>query len=102
MQAALGIYETPYLLWSNCGADFSAVPELVSINFLYPYVMEAAGLELSSYARFLYDLSQEYPVVSRSGIVDAEGALCDPGTDGACSSAIHEYELVQYNRLRGK
>lgn len=102
VQAALGTYETPYLLWSNCGADFSAVPELVSINFLYPYVMEAAGLELSSYARFLYDLSQEYPVVSRSGIVDAEGALCDPGTDGACSSAIHEYELVQYNRLRGK
>lgn len=94
-------YETPYVLWSNYDVDFSAVPDLISINFMYPYLLQAAGMELDDYERFLYSISREYPVVSQYGIVDTEGNLCDVATDAVCAEMLRDYSILQYHRLRG-
>jgi phosphoglycerol transferase MdoB-like AlkP superfamily enzyme len=95
-------YETPYIIWANYDVDLSDIPDVISVNFLAPYLLNAAGIKLDGFYQYLYDLSQMYPVISRSGIMDAEGNLYDYSEDSACYDAVHTYEMVQYYRLFGK
>lgn len=95
-------FSTPYLFWSNCGADFSEVPDLISANFLAPYLLKAAGIPLNNYYQYLYDLSRQYPVISRNGLVNADGMLQVDMEGNACYDILRGYEYVQFDFLFGK
>ena len=97
----LQIYETPYIIWSNYGADFSNLPELISANFIMPYIFQAADIPLDEYGSYLYELSQKYPVVSRSGILDNEGKFHTYTEEDECYQDLLTYNYVQYSRMHG-
>lgn len=98
-QAWLRDYETPYIFWANYDADFSDIPDVISANLLSPYLLKSAGVELDSYYQYLYALSQEYPVISRSGIMDIDGNIHSYEKGSDCYETIHAYEIIQYSRL---
>lgn len=82
------LYEQPYLLWSNYGADFSKVPNEEISSFYLPYVlMDAAGVPLDSMAQTMLDKMREVPVYSTS----------------YNSSIPHDKELdmITYDRILG-
>jgi hypothetical protein len=82
------LYEQPYLLWSNYGADFSKVPNEEISSFYLPYVlMDAAGVPLDSMAQTMLDKMREVPVYSTS----------------YDSSIPHDKELdmITYDRILG-
>ena len=93
------MYETPYIIWSNYECDFSDFPDVMSVNFMAPYLLKAAGYRLDEYYSFLYKLSQEYPIVSRAGIYDADMNEYFYEQESNCYKMIHEYDIVQYNKL---
>jgi len=93
-------YTTPYIVWANYDVDWSEFPDTISPNFFAPYLLKAAGIELDPYYEYLYDLSKKYPVISKSGIINAEGSFCEYHKGDVCYEDINEYDLVQYSRLR--
>lgn len=99
-QLQLEMHETPYLFWANYDVDFSEVPDVISANFLSAYLLKAGGIELDPYSNYLYELSKKYPVVSRTGIMNYEGKLCEYSIGNNCYGDIHEYEMLQYSRLK--
>ena len=97
----LRLHETPYLFWANYDVSFDGIPEVLSANFLSPYLLKYAGIPLSPYYQYLYDLSQEYPVVSRTAVLDADANFHDYTKEDSCYDRIHDYEIVQYAALHG-
>lgn len=95
------LHETPYLFWANYDVSFDEIPEVMSANFLSPYLLKFADVPLSPYYRYLYDLSQEYPVVSRTAVLNADGDFCEYTKEDSCYDRIHDYEIVQYAVLHG-
>ena len=89
-------FTTPYIIWANYDVDLSDVPDMISVNFLAPYLLKAAGIPLNDYYQYLYDLSQEYPVISMSGIIDADGAMHKYTIFDSCYEAVNQYQMVQY------
>lgn len=94
------IHATPYLFWANYPVDFDEIPDVLSANFLAPYLFRAAGVQGSRYTDYLYSLSREYPVVSLHGIVDAEGNILQYDEDDPACSDILDYAMVQYRQMK--
>ncbi len=92
--------ETPYIIWANYDVDFSDMPDVISLNFMAPYLLKYAGIELDDYFNYLYSLSQEYPVVTRNGIIDKDGNMSVYSLKDKCYEMINEYEILQYYRLK--
>ena len=55
----------------------------------------------TAYESFLWQLYQEYPVISGTGILDKEGHYYQAIED-VDSEILTEYGWLQYNRLRSK
>ncbi len=73
-QADLLLRSTPYVVWSNCGFDESAIPETVSLHALGSCVVAGAGIEQSGYDSYVAGMCREIPVLLSGGDwYDAEG-----------------------------
>ncbi|MBQ7801341.1 MAG: sulfatase-like hydrolase/transferase [Oscillospiraceae bacterium] len=90
------IFSTPYLFWANYDADFSGIPDLLSSNFLMPYLLKAAGIPLNSHQQYLYDLSQTYPVITKHAIIDTAGEHNFYQEGAACYEDLTAYQTIQY------
>lgn len=86
-------YEVPYVIWANydlqevAGGDTSA-------NYLGTKLLEAAGVPLSDYQRYLQKLQEEYPVISTQKLMQADGSAGDDEAE-----AIKLYQKIQYYLL---
>lgn len=86
-------YEVPYVIWANYdlketkGGDTSA-------NYLGAEVLEAAGVPLSDYQRYLLGLQEEYPAISTQRLLQADGSVGDKEAE-----EIEQYQKVQYYLL---
>ena len=93
-------YETPFIIWSNYEQPSLDLGRLGAV-YLSSYVLKQANLELPLYNKFLYDLSQDVPVIHATGLCDKEGNYYtwEEAETGACpySEAIMEYEYMAYN-----
>lgn len=57
------LYEQPYLMWSNTGMDFSALPQQKISAFYLPYVtMQMAGVPTDSFVQTILDKMQQVPI----------------------------------------
>ncbi len=90
------LFETPYLFWSNYDVSFDEIPDVLSANFLSTYLLKCAGVPLSPYYQFLYNLSRQYPVVSKNAILDNDGNDYQYEKNSPCYEALHDYEMLQY------
>lgn len=93
-------YITPIVLWSNYGLKGVNL-EKISPNYLSALILKEANLSMPAYESFLWQLYQEYPVISGTGILDKEGHYYQAIED-VDSEILTEYGWLQYNRLRSK
>ena len=93
---------TPFVLWANFDADFSALESgmTLSANYLGPMLLQAAGLPMTGMQKFLWQLHSEYPVVSNVGLMAADGSFLSPA-DGLVLPEVQQYAMLEYNYLKG-
>lgn len=81
-------YQVPYLIWTNY--DMETINHAdTSTNYLGTKVLEAAGLNLPPYWKFLKEFSKSYPILSAIRRDKSADAQMDLG----------EYEKLQYYQL---
>lgn len=92
-------YIVPFLIWTNYDIEEKTI-DLTSFNYLQNYMYEAAGF-MPSYNRFLSDINNVIPAISRVGYYSNKSKKVKNIEDatGAELEAINRYELVQYNNV---
>ncbi len=91
-------YRVPFLIWSNYGLEHQYY-DGISVNYLGGILMEAAGLPLSGYQRFLSGLMEDFPVVNGNAYRDSDGTFYSYGEDEEKESGLADYKILQYNHL---
>lgn len=93
-------YQVPFFLWANYDIQEQTV-ECASLNYLGRYLLEAAGLELPPYYRFLKDLEEAVPAVNALGYYSVSQQTFLPLEDAAGEEAqwLSRYSMAQYNNL---
>ena len=97
------MYEIPYFIWANFDIE-ERRPELTSINYLSNDLLEAAGLPLSPYNRFLKDVQETIPAINAFGYYSrSEGRFQTlEEARGEEAQALLDYETLQYNAVNDK
>lgn len=90
-------YQIPFFIWTNYDIDEKEI-DLISTNYLSSLILYYAGLDLEKYDAFNYRLSQEYPVVSRMGVMDTEGNICPDSVED--NERLKQYEILTYYRIK--
>lgn len=93
-------YIVPFFVWANYDIEEEYV-ELTSLNYLSNYLLEAAGIPLSPYNKFLKDVQSVIPAMnaygywsrSRDAFVDYDEA------EGQEQTVLQAYEAMQYNAV---
>ncbi len=93
-------YITPYFIWANYDLEREDYGDF-SANYLPGVLMECAGLELPPYYKFLRGVQREYPVLSLSGGLGADGSLYTT-EELKEKDLIQDYFNLQYCHLREK
>ena len=81
-------YQVPYFIWANYEIEEKTNAD-TSANYLAGSVLEAAGIRLPAYRKFLSECSESFPVISAAGITQADG----DGQD------LTDYKKLQYYQL---
>lgn len=93
-------YTVPFFLWANYDIPEQTV-ECTSLNYLGRYLLEAAGLELPAYYRFLKDLEENIPAINGMGYYSASRQEYIPlsQAEGEEADWLNRYGILQYNGL---
>lgn len=93
-------YKVPFMVWANYDIEEATV-DCTSLNYLSRYLLEAAGLQLPEYHRFLADLEDVIPAMNQSGYYSrSQGRfLTYAEAQGTEKEWLDKYEAVQYNAL---
>ena len=91
-------YQVPFLIWANYDIDEKEIDAL-SANYLASYVLETAGLEMTPYQRYLYDLSKKIPVLNAVGYIGDDGQYYEHGSESEYTDYIENYRILQYNNV---
>ena len=83
---------TPYVVWSNCGYDFSALPDQTTTCYLGAQTLQQLGLKATPWQNFLLNGAKQYPLYSAYLVQGEE----DPA---ALEAYSHAYACLQYNAL---
>lgn len=94
-------HRTPFLIWANFPlADATENYGTIGVNYLSALLVRAAGLPTSPYQNFLLALQDMLPVVSTTGIFDAQGREVDPEDENSpYYPLLLTYRQLQYNAL---
>ena len=87
----------PYFIWANFPLKEQEIRD-ISINYLAPTLLKAAGLPLTGYQRFLLEAMSELPVINTVGFVDARGinAASLEGLNPAQVALVERYRILEY------
>ncbi len=91
-------YQVPFLIWANYDIEEKEI-ESLSANYLASYVLDVAGLEMTPYQRYLYDLSKVVPVINALGYIGNDGKYYEHDDESAYKDYIDNYEILQYNNV---
>lgn len=89
-------YRVPFMIWSNYGLEH-AYYEGISPNYLGSILMDAAGIPLTGYQKYLKKLMEAFPVVNGNVYRDSEGIFHSYGEKE--EPLLEEYKILQYNHL---
>lgn len=97
---------TPYLIWANyplenAGQTNPADPfNRMDLCDLGPTLVEAAGLPLTDYQRYILAMKQLVPVqTAGNDYMTADGATYTYGQDAALDEWVHGYFALEYNNI---
>ncbi|MBO4390870.1 MAG: LTA synthase family protein, partial [Lachnospiraceae bacterium] len=93
-------YVVPFYIWTNydTGNDTENI-KFMSPNYLSTVFLTHAGLELSDYQKYLYELKKELPVICQNAYRDADGNFYANGESSQYDAKLKEYQALQYNFL---
>jgi phosphoglycerol transferase MdoB-like AlkP superfamily enzyme len=91
-------YQVPFIIWANYDIEEKEIDAL-SANYLGSYVLETAGLSMTPYQRYLYDLSKKLPVINSVGYIGDDGQYYEDGEESDYSDYIENYKILQYNNV---
>lgn len=96
-------YTVPFFIWANYDIPEQTV-ECTSLNYLARYLLEAAGIQLSPYYRFLKEAEAVIPAVNAMGYYsrEAQGFLPVEEAAGQEAQWLSRYEILQYNGMFDK
>ena len=91
----------PYVLWSNCGIDFSGCPDQINVFGLVPQILYAAGLPITQYYRSILDMERAFPVLLNNGLtMDSEGQTVYYDVSDPRFASVKNYLYLSYAGLR--
>jgi phosphoglycerol transferase MdoB-like AlkP superfamily enzyme len=102
--ALMAKYRVPFFIHANYDIEEREI-DRVSLNYLAPLAMDAAGMELTGYDRFLLKLYDQVPCITVRGHYDSDGVFYRNGAKAKDSDAsgqdglIREYNILEYNNL---
>lgn len=91
-------YITPLVLWTNYDIEEQYIDK-ISSNYIGTLILKAANLPMEPFESFLWELYQEYPVISTTGIWDKEGVYYSSPYE-AESKMLMDYQWLQYYRIK--
>ena len=91
-------HRTPYVIWTNYPSESGE--EDMSSNYFGSYIMEQAGLPLTTYNQFLLQLKETLPVIGTDAVCDADGNWYEMNDlPEEYAKLINEYKILQYNNV---
>ncbi len=97
MEETFALRSTPYVIWANFDmkADF---PKTVSMPFLAPMTIEAAGIAQSPFYRYMNALKKDTPVVTAFNLYkNSEGKIFSYEAETDYEADIETYFDMVYN-----
>ncbi|MDR2163611.1 MAG: LTA synthase family protein [Clostridiales Family XIII bacterium] len=108
-------YRVPFFIWANFDIEEKTI-ERVSMNYLSSLTLQAGGIEMTAYNKYLLGLFEEVPCITAFGHYDRNGAFyntedkiqrdphANPNKNQAEASTpqdklLHEYFMLEYNNL---
>ena len=90
-------WQVPYLIWSNYETDYVQSPVVTSINYLSLDLIDAAGLPMSDYYRYIAGIRAEIPSINTVGF--AMDGYWHPIVDADEVLILDAYRSLQYYYL---
>lgn len=87
-------YKTPFLIWHNYETEYLELGD-VSVNYLASLLLSDAGLDMSSYQKYLLEKMEELPVVNTVMVKDKEGN-CYPRGSVEYGELTREMQMLVY------
>lgn len=96
-------YTVPFFIWANYDIPEQTV-ECTSLNYLGRYLLEATGMDLPPYYRFLKEAEEVIPAVNAMGYYSKKKQAFIPIEEATGEEAkwLEKYELLQYNEMFDK
>lgn len=93
-------YTVPFFIWANYDIPEQTV-DCTSLNYLGRYLLEAAGIELPPYYRFLKEAETAIPAVTAMGYYSLSRQAYLPLEEALGEEAkwLNRYACVQYNGI---
>lgn len=88
-------YKVPFFIWANFALEEEQNVE-TSANYLAAKTLQAAGLPLPPYFRYLTDLQAEVPVISASHVLLSDGTFSFVKNQ---KELLNDYQTIQYYLL---
>ena len=93
-------FVTPFFIWANYDIEEQYING-ISINYLSNLVLLNAGYNLDGYESFTYNLYKKYPVITKAGILDANGNYYS-SESLINDQSIMDYKYLEYYRMHNK
>lgn len=107
-QQTLNKYYIPYVMWANFDideydglkyGDNEGELNQISMNYLSAKLLEAAGVELSDYDKYLLNLHETIPAVNSKGYWEQDGTWHTNTDTGDYAEILFDYNQICYNLL---
>lgn len=92
-------YIVPFYIWANYDIEEETY-EAISANYLSTLLLKTAGLPITDAQGFLWELYNEYPVITANAYMDSEGTL-HTSDDKDREELLNKYAAMQYFYLFG-
>ncbi len=91
-------YKVPYFVWNNFGMNMED-RELSSVNYLAADILDAAGIPLTDYQKFLLKMQEQIPAIAAGAYVDNNGTYHSLDEETDLSDLLNQYNILAYNHL---
>ena len=95
-------YMTPYIMWTNYACERKV--EDISSNYLGSYILECAGLKMTSYEKSILALKTRLPVIGQGAVYTENGMWysIDANLPEKYMETLNDYQMLQYNNIFDK
>lgn len=93
-------YTVPFFIWTNYKSEEQYV-DLTSLNYLFNFVYEAAGMELPPYNQFLENVMEQVPAINSVGYYSKKNKcfLEYKNSEGKEKEILELYNQFIYNNM---